>query len=157
MGVDFFIADIVGNGQFDFTINVGAPWQIDPNDYSITLTGNIANSNVSPAADNTPTFVDTSSANIFLESGDSFVLGWHGSGIRDGVGLWGSFVNDGIGLYGGELWGDNPFNEPGLHAGGGWDIGFRTYVSPIPVPAAIWLFGTALVGLVGFTRRKLTA
>ena len=26
--------------------------------------------------------------------------------------------------------------------------------SPVPVPAAVWLFGTALIGLVGFGRRK---
>jgi hypothetical protein len=26
--------------------------------------------------------------------------------------------------------------------------------SPVPVPAAIWLFGTALIGLVGFGKRK---
>lgn len=27
-------------------------------------------------------------------------------------------------------------------------------LNPIPVPAAVWLFGTALIGLVGFSRRK---
>ena len=27
-------------------------------------------------------------------------------------------------------------------------------VNPIPIPAAVWLFGTALIGLVGFTRRR---
>ena len=26
--------------------------------------------------------------------------------------------------------------------------------SPVPVPAAVWLFGTALIGLVGFSKRK---
>ena len=26
-------------------------------------------------------------------------------------------------------------------------------VSPIPVPAAFWLFGTALIGFVGMSRR----
>jgi len=30
-------------------------------------------------------------------------------------------------------------------------------VSPVPVPAAVWLFGTALLGLVGFSRRKKVA
>lgn len=30
-------------------------------------------------------------------------------------------------------------------------------ISPIPVPAAIWLFGSGLVGLIGFSRRKATA
>jgi hypothetical protein len=27
-------------------------------------------------------------------------------------------------------------------------------ISPVPIPAAIWLFGTALIGLVGFGKRK---
>ena len=30
-------------------------------------------------------------------------------------------------------------------------------LSPIPVPAAIWLFGSGLVGLIGFSRRKAKA
>jgi len=27
-------------------------------------------------------------------------------------------------------------------------------VSPIPVPAAFWLFGTALIGFIGYSRRR---
>lgn len=27
-------------------------------------------------------------------------------------------------------------------------------ISPVPVPAALWLFGTALIGLIGFGKRK---
>ena len=30
-------------------------------------------------------------------------------------------------------------------------------VPPVPVPAAIWLFGTALIGLVGFSKRRKAA
>ncbi len=29
-----------------------------------------------------------------------------------------------------------------------------TKVSSVPVPAAVWLFGSALLGLIGFTKRK---
>ena len=29
-----------------------------------------------------------------------------------------------------------------------------TAVSPVPVPAALWLFGTALIGLVGLGKRR---
>ena len=36
------------------------------------------------------------------------------------------------------------------------NVGSPGYVNPVPVPAAIWLFGTALIGLVGFGKRKKT-
>ncbi|MCG7900760.1 MAG: VPLPA-CTERM sorting domain-containing protein [Candidatus Thiodiazotropha weberae] len=29
-----------------------------------------------------------------------------------------------------------------------------TYLQPVPVPAAVWLFGTGLIGLVGFSRKN---
>jgi len=40
------------------------------------------------------------------------------------------------------------FPGPGEFHGGG--------VSVVPVPAAIWLFGTAMIGLVGFSKRRKT-
>ena len=57
--------------------------------------------------------------------------------------------------------------EPGSGAGssGSWATSalgdknlshFSIYtsgVSPVPVPAAVWLFGTALIGFIGFSRR----
>ena len=33
-------------------------------------------------------------------------------------------------------------------------FGSTEEISPIPVPAAFWLFGTALIGIVGFSRRR---
>lgn len=30
-------------------------------------------------------------------------------------------------------------------------------LSPVPIPAAVWLFGTALIGLVGFSKRRQAA
>ena len=46
---------------------------------------------------------------------------------------------------------------PGIR--GYFDIGsgnsmYVTSVSAVPVPAAVWLFGSGLIGLVGFARRK---
>ena len=29
-----------------------------------------------------------------------------------------------------------------------------TSLSPVPIPAAVWLFGTALIGFIGFSRRR---
>ena len=31
---------------------------------------------------------------------------------------------------------------------------FEEYIVPVPVPAAAWLFGSALIGLVGIKRKK---
>lgn len=45
----------------------------------------------------------------------------------------------------------------GTHShSGGRDIGYLVYrnVSSVPVPAAAWLFGSALIGLVGIKRKK---
>lgn len=34
---------------------------------------------------------------------------------------------------------------------------FASYVTFIPIPAAIWLFASGLIGLVGLARRKASA
>ena len=47
----------------------------------------------------------------------------------------------------------NGIYEPG--AGGNLQIGRR--VSEVPVPAAVWLFGSGLLGLIGVARRKKAA
>lgn len=36
-------------------------------------------------------------------------------------------------------------------------IDFGNDLSPVPIPAAVWLFGTALIGLVGISRRRKVA
>ena len=40
---------------------------------------------------------------------------------------------------------------------GNFDIYRISHLSQVPVPAAIWLFGTALIGLVGFSKRRKVA
>ena len=40
---------------------------------------------------------------------------------------------------------------------GGGEIRGQVLANVVPVPAAIWLFGTALIGLVGFGRRRKAA
>ena len=37
------------------------------------------------------------------------------------------------------------------------DMVVRVDVSAVPLPAAVWLFGTALIGLVGLGKRRKTA
>jgi hypothetical protein len=46
----------------------------------------------------------------------------------------------------------------GGYKNGSWNTttdGYKLSVSQVPVPGAVWLFGSAMAGLVGFGRRKL--
>lgn len=43
------------------------------------------------------------------------------------------------------------------HLGQGEMEEWRISVQPVPVPAAVWLFGSGLVGMIGFSKRKKTA
>ncbi len=38
-----------------------------------------------------------------------------------------------------------------------FSIPFESYVTFIPIPAAVWLFGSGLIGLIGLARRKANA
>ena len=42
---------------------------------------------------------------------------------------------------------------------GSWDTGSFLVqdISPVPIPAAIWLFGTGIIGLIGFSKRRKAA
>ncbi len=57
-------------------------------------------------------------------------------------------------------------NLTSLILGGAGTLGFanigtvdniNTSLNPVPVPAAVWLFGTGLIGLFGFSKRKKAA
>lgn len=40
------------------------------------------------------------------------------------------------------------------YLGGAYTGSFESYVTAVPVPAAVWLFGSALLGLVGIKRKQ---
>jgi hypothetical protein len=52
---------------------------------------------------------------------------------------------DGNGINGGAMI-DGPFQ--------GFSANFNVMTNPVPLPAAVWLFGSGLMGLLGFSRRK---
>lgn len=61
----------------------------------------------------------------------------------------GDGANDKTSAFGGSVW----LNETGgKYTGGHWDLNMD--FSPVPVPAAVWLFGSGLLGLVGIARSK---
>lgn len=51
--------------------------------------------------------------------------------------------------------GANAFGQEAV--GGAADFSLDFNVAPVPIPAAVWLFGSGLLGLVGIARRKKTA
>ena len=57
----------------------------------------------------------------------------------DSIGVWTLHIEDAIGVDSGVL--------------GSWSLD----ITPVPVPAAVWLFGSGLIGLVGIARRKKAA
>lgn len=94
---------------------------------------------------------DVSSANILVSPGDMLALAitqddndwilWNS--IRSGYDSGNGFKGDGDLITSWSLLNNTDY-----------DLGFRTYVNTIPVPAAAWLFGSGLLGLIGVARRK---
>lgn len=100
-------------------------------------------------------WLDLDVSSVQFDSGSNYTIG-----IFNDTAQWGVNIN----------WDENPYNEgnafhkdlggiysevisgsPNLNA----DFQFRVQpVSPIPVPVAVWLFGSGLIALAGFARRK---
>jgi hypothetical protein len=50
----------------------------------------------------------------------------------------------------------NTFHDPGLSPGLFPDAGYflvRNSAAPVPIPGAVWLLGSGLIGLIGIRRR----
>ena len=77
--------------------------------------------------------------------GAGFGTSWRadptGNGYADGQ-RWSAGYDTTSDTFG--IWGGAP----------SWDFLFETTVNPVPVPGAVWLFGSGLIGLVGIARRK---
>lgn len=109
---------------------------------------------------------DISSENIWVNSGETYAIvlggttssnGWTWSGGRYEAGSTG--YSGGTGLEEiSSVWTviDPPDMENEHVYFTHFDFNFRTYVNtnPIPIPSAVWLLGSGLIGIVGF-RRKL--
>ncbi len=121
--------------EIDVFVNIGSPWQVDANDFEATVT--LTQSDVGDWF-----FVDASSANIFLSSGQEFTIGLTPNGVFDlGIDVSDPYVG-----------GDMFFNSSIQPS----DFAFRTHVSAVPVPAAVWLFGSGVIGLIGMRKKSST-
>ena len=119
-----------------FTVNRGAPWQNDANDFEMLVDFSVGQT---PG----PIHIDVSSANIFVSPGDVFSIGLQTSESNALIPL---FTGSLFGGYaGGSLWLDQ---SPVL--GGLSDLNFVTYIgspSPIPEPSGLMLLVLGLSGL----------
>lgn len=95
-------------------------------------------------------FVDTSPSQLH-NTDFSEVLAYDGDFVLA--------VYDGTNWIGGDVNYASPLTVPSVNSyaitfGGATGFELVIDVRPIPVPAAVWLFGTGLLGLVGVARRK---
>lgn len=112
----------------ELSVNVGAPWQTDADEWSIIATLNEGWNSF-----------DVTAASIDLTVGTQFVIGVHGQGV-------GVAFNPGIGWS----FNDDPYTGGGLFLnsdGSGSDMTFRTYVEPVPEPSTFALIGLSLISL----------
>lgn len=98
------------------------------------------------------TTIDANSK-ITIQGTDYFV-GIHDAPGSDFVFQIGPGANDKTLAYGGSVWLDvfEATGAPLYNGASHWDINME--LTAVPLPAAVWLFGAGLVGLVSVARRK---
>jgi hypothetical protein len=126
------------------SINVGSGWQTDANEFTGTITG-MGGTNWSS--------VDVSSANIMLNAGDKFTIGFNGNSV---MGVWGSFHSTFTDYPRGALYVNAGVIHPNMH------FAFRTFmdVAPPPVPLDVIqpVANLGFSGLSSFTwQQEVTA
>jgi hypothetical protein len=86
--------------------------------------------------------------------------------IPMGSGAWGTGYTNGVarfvwdGVYGHtytlDYHGTVPLGDPSNFGGVQYALHLEGVVNPVPIPAAVWLLGSGLLGLVGVARRRKT-
>ncbi len=176
-------AALIDGGGFTFDDQSGLEWldlsATQGQSYNEVLAaigsgGSLAGWSVASAAQ-VSTFFDNAGGTPPYEASDATPRAW----ISNLVNLWGEsyfltndLLNDGL-RGGGRIFYDTVCFKICISLSSAWltgadDVGtpdtevrpdlavalYRDPVNPVPIPAAAWLFGTALVGFVGFSRRR---
>lgn len=175
---------LAGNLQaamVNFTISgtvLDNPWTTDPNPFglgagdNITVSGTYDNGGLTGSGDESVSFGLGSGNSMTLYVGSitytevddgmyssGFPQLLFNDGLFNGVNFETDFFADIQFSAGGDslvFWGydSTDLDFPGIN--GEWDAGSFT-ATVVPVPAAVWLLGSGLLGLVGLARRKARA
>ena len=158
---------LVGNGVFVGQVDFGSPEASNPdnvlfNSSAMTDTGSTTATNSVGPIDGAFLTADSVYAFSldFLSSGNPQTISIFdfGGGLLDSVltpagGFFGLISDTSIGSFlitNGEF---SPNNRDRFFIDN-----FGAYsVSPVPIPAAVWLFGTGILGLIGFSKRRKAA
>ncbi len=135
-------------------VNSGNSWQT-PGDHIETLVGILS---IDDSVANQRSFsFSLDGTNINSHDPDNSLVAtddWDGLSFGNHVGIWFHAVvlsGSGAGYDG-----DNKLTSFDFSRQSWYDTSMRD-TSVVPVPAAVWLFGSALLGLVGFSKRRKTA
>jgi len=148
--------DDTGDGSNVFGLSVGDPVTATGTFDDSLIGGNIISGSGTIAVSSIPDLVITVGSEIFTASDDN------GSGLLTIIS---GTVIDGIGPAGFVYSGTNPnlFTSDATETFIGTEDNYNSQIfgtwntftlTPVPVPAAVWLFGSGLLGLVGVARRK---
>ena len=136
-----------------FDITFGLP--ISPSFTDGFMTGSLSGSYVDANSDGSATLNLSAWDGLIDGATEMTLFGFAGPCIGVGCSVSIAEIIDGPLLYSGSV--DSTI---GIHMNfslsAGDSVTFDTLfdVTPVPVPAAVWLFGSGLVGLAGFARRK---
>ena len=147
---EYIWADLDAGGSFDFGPSAAQSWTFDFDNGTADIV------NTYPVFTGTYTFHDTT----ITDNNDGTYTGiilW--DAIFDNVQafdipievVW-DIADTGVvtTVTAGTIPSDSPI-FPGSH------MTFDGYLNPVPIPSAVWLFGSGLLGLIGVARRKVCA
>lgn len=142
-GTSYWSARTITNGTFNYS---ALPITTDSlhvwNSFTITFEQTVGSLLVAVSNDNT-----TDSINFGLVATDSVGVNFSGTQVVLNNASGGLVLFENISALT-----INNLNNNGISDG--YDVAFHA-VTAVPVPAAIWLFGSALIGLIGIARRKV--
>ena len=133
----------IDNGTFDLTANIDGSGGLNSGSFSIG--GTIAGLDFKSSTLLTGTLTD---------------FGFDAMGGDPLEFLFTATGGDALGLYsglGGIILSGSNFGGSFASDFGEANFGARADVGVVPVPAAVWLFGSALLGLIGYNRRRKTS